>query len=208
MNIQQLVLVENNQPITSSRIIAEVFGKRHDHVIKAIEALEIPEDYRAPNFGVSEYEVKTGIGAMRKYKMYNLTKDGFTILAMGFTGQKAMEFKIKYINAFNAMAEELQKDQLKALENKEPQQKKDNSAIDRIYHAVNDVFGSAFEDRYITSKHLVPLIQRASDRLDIWDFVDAIQIATDRVFEPLSCIKYFEGVIRNKWRNNGVIAYH
>jgi hypothetical protein len=119
-----------------------------------------------------------------------------------------MEFKIKYINAFNAMAEELQKDQLKALENKEPQQKKDNSAIDRIYHAVNDVFGSAFEDRYITSKHLVPLIQRASDRLDIWDFVDAIQIATDRVFEPLSCIKYFEGVIRNKWRNNGVIAYH
>ncbi len=98
-----LVQIINNQAKTTSNIIAETFGKRHDNVIRAIESLEIPENFGALNFEVVEYT--DAKGELRK--AYEITRDGFTLLAMGFTGKKAMEFKIKYINAFNEMEKAL-----------------------------------------------------------------------------------------------------
>ncbi|TBL15267.1 transcriptional regulator [Bacillus paranthracis] len=90
----------NNEVVTDSLNIAEVFGKQHKHVIRDIENLiaELGEKGK-PNFGLSSY----GVGNGREYKKYNLTKDGFTLLVMGFTGKEALKFKLMYIDQFNAM---------------------------------------------------------------------------------------------------------
>lgn len=90
-------------PKTSSRAIAECFGKEHKHVMRDIKALQVSDSFRLSNFGLSQAPDAQGINR----PMYWLTKDGFTILAMGYTGQKAMQFKEAYIAAFNAMAERL-----------------------------------------------------------------------------------------------------
>lgn len=95
---------ETGFPVTTSLKIAEKFEKQHKHVIEAIKNLEIPEDFRQPNFRLTERETQMpGNGAIRKDPMYEITRDGFTFLAMGFTGKKAAEWKIKYIEAFNRM---------------------------------------------------------------------------------------------------------
>lgn len=97
--MSELVIMQNQQAVTSSRKIAEVFGRRHDHVLDAIDNL-IPENAGVKEmFSLTEYENERG----RRYPEYFMNRDGFTLLAMGFTGQKALEFKLKYIGAFNRM---------------------------------------------------------------------------------------------------------
>lgn len=97
-----LVKILNNQVITDTTMIAVVFGKKHCDVMRAVQQLDLPEDFGKRNFALSSYHAGT-----RDYPMYEITRDGFTLLAMGFTGKKAMEWKIKYINAFNTMEKAL-----------------------------------------------------------------------------------------------------
>lgn len=87
---------------TTSVRIAEVFGKRHDHVLRKIQAMDIDE-FSRPNFGEAFYIDAQG----KKRPMYEITKDGFMFVVMGFTGKKADKIKIAYINTFNKMAEQL-----------------------------------------------------------------------------------------------------
>lgn len=87
-------------PVVTSLNVAEVFGKLHHHVMDCIKALECSEDFISTNFRVSSYKPER---AKRSYPMYEMTRDGFTFLAMGFTGAKAAEFKEGYIKAFNQM---------------------------------------------------------------------------------------------------------
>lgn len=94
-----IVFENNNEAVTSSRLVAEYFHKRHDTVIRAIENLNCSEEFNRHNFAEITYTDSRG----RKQPEYLMTKDGFTILAMGFTGAKAMQFKEAYINAFNKM---------------------------------------------------------------------------------------------------------
>lgn len=91
---------KNGQAMVSSLTVAEVFGKEHCDVLKAIKNLDCSADFRDGNFAVSKYKP---VGQKRSYPCYNMTKDGFTYLVFGFTGAKAAEFKEKYIAAFNAM---------------------------------------------------------------------------------------------------------
>lgn len=102
------VKVENGQPVTTSLKIAEVFGKRHSDVIRAIESLQVPDGWHKRNFAPMLIDVQIGNGAARHDKAYRITRDGFTLLAMGFTGTKAMQFKLAYIEAFNKMEKTLQ----------------------------------------------------------------------------------------------------
>lgn len=92
---------------TTSLIVAEKFGKRHDNVIRAIEALDIPDEYHARNFEDMVHEAQIGSGATRQSKHYSLTRDGFALLVMGFTGKRAMAWKIKFLEAFTMMEAEL-----------------------------------------------------------------------------------------------------
>lgn len=103
--MEELVKMIDGKAVTTSRKVAEVFEKQHKNVLQSIRELEIPEDFRELNFQPSEYEVKNNIGKTVKYPEYLITKDGFLFLVTGFTGKKAAEFKIAFINAFNTMEE-------------------------------------------------------------------------------------------------------
>lgn len=108
-NPEPIVTVQDGKVTASSKDIARIFGKRHAHVMDAIRDLmaQCPENFNEPNFRLMFIETKVGRGGMRKDPVYAMTRDGFTLLAMGFTGQKAMQFKIAYIEAFNRMEAEL-----------------------------------------------------------------------------------------------------
>lgn len=116
--MNDLVFAQNGQVLTNSLTIANVFDKRHTDVMRSIKSLEIPEDLRQRNFAQTFKIVKMPNGAQRKDPVFNLTKDGFVLLVMGFTGKKAMEFKIKYIEAFNAMERALSERNVPALDAK------------------------------------------------------------------------------------------
>ena len=94
-----LTFIQDGKVLTDSRTVAATFGKRHDDVLRRIRALDIPADFSARNFAGAEYTDEQG----KPRICYHITRDGFVLLVMGFTGKKAMAFKIKYIEAFNAM---------------------------------------------------------------------------------------------------------
>lgn len=136
-----MITERDGVPVTTSRVVAEQFGKRHDNVLRDIDALL--EDLRSPTNALKSEEVNgSNFGAVNELKiepvnqrnftpvestsglqfaelnfhpvtyrdakgetrpMYLLTRDGFTLLAMGFTGARALQFKVAYINAFNRM---------------------------------------------------------------------------------------------------------
>lgn len=100
---EALVKVENNQIVTDSRSVAEHFGKRHDNVMVTIGGLlknkETQQMFCKTTY-VNEQNNQT-------YPMYLMNRDGFSLLVMGFTGAKALEWKLKYIQAFNEMEKEL-----------------------------------------------------------------------------------------------------
>jgi len=91
------------QITTTSQQIAAHFGKRHADVIRAIRKLESPEDFNERNFALVEFTDAKG----EKRPAYRITRDGFTLLAMGFTGKEAMQWKVAYLTAFNKMEQEL-----------------------------------------------------------------------------------------------------
>lgn len=101
--MMELVKFNGDKAVTDSKTVAKVFGKEHKKVLRDIEALQIPDDWRGANFGPSHFERTTPTGGKYLDKAYTITRDGFTILAMGYTGSKAMKFKLAYIDAFNRM---------------------------------------------------------------------------------------------------------
>lgn len=99
-----VVTVVDGNVTTLSTDVAIFFEKQHKDVLRAIEnILETVDEEHKRNFAPMLVDVKIGCGATRKSKAYRLTRDGFTFLAMGFTGARAQEFKWAYIDAFNKM---------------------------------------------------------------------------------------------------------
>lgn len=80
---------KQHQSITTSRIVAETFGKNHFHVLRDIRELQCSDEFRATNFGLKLKTTDLGFGRERQDEYYELTKDGFTFLVMGYTGEKA-----------------------------------------------------------------------------------------------------------------------
>ncbi|HFZ5079746.1 TPA: Rha family transcriptional regulator [Campylobacter coli] len=94
--------VANDQVTTTSLDIAAVFNKRHDNIIAKIETF--PKDsFTDLNFKASKYIDSTG----RILPCYKITRDGFSLLVMGFTGEKAYKWKVEFIKAFNEMEKRL-----------------------------------------------------------------------------------------------------
>lgn len=98
----QLVIISNEKVTTTSLLIAKKFGKEHKNVLQSIQQMECSPEFSRLHFKPREY-----INRGRKYTMYEITKDGFLILVMGFTGVKAMSFKEEYIGEFNRMEDKL-----------------------------------------------------------------------------------------------------
>lgn len=108
LTVPQLVttpslLMADGQPMATSLQVAEHFGKRHGDVIRAIRNLGCSDGYRERNFALTINRVPGPKGALRDEPMYHISRDGFALLAMGFTGKEAMRWKEAYIAAFNAM---------------------------------------------------------------------------------------------------------
>ncbi|VEW00035.1 Ash family protein [Escherichia coli] len=97
------VTIKNGRAVTTSVAIAEFFGKRHDNVLRAIANIECSEKFNALNFEDVTYTDTKG----EKRPMYQITKNGFVFLVMGFTGKKAAAFKEAYIAEFDRMEAEL-----------------------------------------------------------------------------------------------------
>ena len=97
------VVMKDGSPVTTSLKIAEIFGKRHDNVLRTIKQIDCSEEFVLLNFEETDYLDSSG----RTYPMYEMTKDGFIFLAMGFTGHLAAQFREAYIKKFNDMEEQL-----------------------------------------------------------------------------------------------------
>lgn len=93
------VVIEDSKTLTTSLNVAKYFDRKHYNVLRDIENLGVSERFTALNFEASKYIDSTG----RKLPMYKMTRDGFVILIMGYTGPKAMQIKEAYIDAFNFM---------------------------------------------------------------------------------------------------------
>jgi len=97
--MNELVFMKNDEVLTNSRNVARDFNKEHHNVVKAIEGIVKSND-TSNLFHETTYVHEQN---KQKYKEYLMNRDGFTLLAMSFTGNKAMEFKLKYISEFNKM---------------------------------------------------------------------------------------------------------
>ena len=100
----ELVIMHDRQVVTSSLQVAETFEKQHKNIIRDIDKL-----LESGGSKLSREMFSKGAYANRgkQYPMYYMNRDGFTLLAMGFNGKKAMQFKLKYIEAFNSMEKRL-----------------------------------------------------------------------------------------------------
>jgi Rha family phage regulatory protein len=104
------VITSNGKVVTSSIAVASYFHKRHDHVMDKIRSViaDCEPAWRLPNFRETVYERQNPSGGVAiTTPMYELTRDAFVLIVMGFTGKKALQWKIDYINAFNKMEGEL-----------------------------------------------------------------------------------------------------
>lgn len=97
-----ILSTQNGEPVASSRQIAESFGKEHKHVLTAIRQILVAENSATKFFHETAFEYRG-----QKFPEYMMNRDGFTLLAMGFTGKAALEWKLKYIQAFNEMEKQL-----------------------------------------------------------------------------------------------------
>ena len=93
---------QNGEPVASSREIAKRFGKEHKHVLAAIRQILVAENSATKFFHETTFEYRG-----QKFPEYLMNRDGFSLLAMGFTGKEAVQWKLKYIAAFNAMEKQL-----------------------------------------------------------------------------------------------------
>lgn len=106
---QNAFRVVEGRPVTSSRIVAEYFGKRHSDVVRAIQTIitQKPDLQASRNFAQWSEEVEIGSGAKRAVTCFWMDQKGFSILAMGFTGSKALDFKCAFYDEFERMEQQL-----------------------------------------------------------------------------------------------------
>lgn len=109
INYELVFKGQNNQVLTNSLLVAEKFGKEHSDVLRAIDALvsKMAENQCEGYFAETSVDIPQPNGGVRDSRVVIMNRDGFTLLVMGFTGKKALQFKLDYIAAFNAMEKQL-----------------------------------------------------------------------------------------------------
>lgn len=142
--MNKVKIINDNGTLTVSSLqVAEDFGKEHRNVVQAIEELKKGvAEKSADLFIESSYQHRQN---KQVYKSYNLTRDGFSLLVMGFTGKKALEWKLKYIEAFNLMEQEIKEQysdispQLKFLIEMERKQKQLEAKQQELENKIADI---------------------------------------------------------------------
>lgn len=126
MTSQPLVRHSGNRLITTSLAISNNFNKKHKDVLRAVENLECSQEFRKRNFAPTSYKTSQG----KVLPAYEITRDGFVFLCMGFTGAQAALWKEKYIEAFNRLEAEICR--------REAQPAIDAAALERLRQAYLD----------------------------------------------------------------------
>ena len=159
---------QNDQVLTTSLKVAEVFEKEHKHVLDAVRKL-----FTAENSAVKQmFQESTYLNERNQSQpMFVMNRDGFTLLAMGFNGKKALDFKIAYIDAFNKMEAELKSQQTKQL-----------SAAESLLQSVQLLV--AHERQLAILEHNQKNMQGAISSL--YDKVYGMQFETDMVKQKLN----------------------
>lgn len=109
--MNNLVVLRDRQAVTDSLKVAESFDKKHKHVLETARNLAAENSATKKMFVESTY-----VNRGKEYPMIYMNRDGFTLLAMGFTGKKALDFKLKYIQAFNEMEKRIRQPKSERLE--------------------------------------------------------------------------------------------
>ena len=172
---------QNDQVCTSSFKVAEFFEKNHPDVVRAIDRLRDKlqsTDFQCDAKMSSEIifeehfeDIPQPNGGTKKGKYFIMNKDAFTLLAMGFTGKRVLEFKIAYINEFNKMEAELKSQQTKQL-----------SAAESLLQSVQLLV--AHERQLAILEHNQKNMQGAISSL--YDKVYGMQFETDMVKQKLN----------------------
>lgn len=138
INLNPEIVVNNRgQAVTSSQSVAAFFIKRHDDVLKKIRNLDCSPEFHNRNFAEMSINLKIGNGAMRKTPFFQMTKNGFVFLVMGFTGKKAAQFKEAYISEFDRMEAELAEERYLSIGNSTD--KKDLIAlVDQLQRTIHE----------------------------------------------------------------------
>lgn len=172
--MKDLVQINNDRVVVSSRDIAEHFEKEHKVVLRSIENLKAQNCTLTSMFYETSYTSGTG----KSYKEYQMNRDGFSLLVMGFTGSKALDWKLKYINAFNEMEKRLKDlavvkdsymidDPIKRAQRwiEEQQEKKVLAeTCTKQEQVINELKPKAdYVDRILKSKSLMPITAIAKD---------------------------------------------
>lgn len=186
MALMPIVSVINNHVTALSTDVAKYFGKSHFHVIRDIENLieKLPSS-RASIFGASEVQIASNLknAPSKLIKAYRMTRDGFTLLVMGWTGEKALQFKLAWLDAFNRMEEQLRKQQTLADQDNtlisNEQQYELSSRVMRKTHALFGNKNYSFVYRALKRRFRIPrytcLLQR--DFEDALAFVDGLKVS-------------------------------
>lgn len=122
-----ILSTQNGEPVASSREVAKRFGKEHKHVLAAIRQILVADNSATKFFHETAFEYRG-----QRFPEYLMNRDGFALLAMGFTGKEAVTWKLKYIEAFNQMEKQL------AAQHKDQQAVQDENiqrAIDQVIAA-------------------------------------------------------------------------
>lgn len=217
-NPDHFVTSLDGQLITSSLLVAEAFHKEHKDVLRKIENLDITDDFLSAHFYAHNQKVTFGKGGQRDSKVYRMTKDGFMLLVMGFTGKRAMDIKIAYINAFNRMAAQLaqqppprldgqitpeQQEALKQLvltrSKSVPPEHQPRAAI-TLWSALKSHFGRSYKEidanQYSEALALVLRINLAGERsqADDRESVDNVMLLTDSTYRT-QALEYIDDLL-------------
>ena len=216
LNVPALEII-NGKPTTLSTQVAEYFGKQHKDILKAIRnVLEYAPRLNGRNF--SPVEFKDAKGEMRP--AYRMDRKGFVLLAMGFTGKVVMEFKIAYIDEFDRMEAELQKQRQLAFPahetiNAEQQYeickavaaraKKESAHYQTIYRAIKNRFKIAKYDQLPAERFKECLIFIDSVELKAPEIPEAIEIRTPTIEQDLPLHQRYAVINRGEvivWRES------
>ena len=159
------VLRQDGNLVVSSREVATNFGKNHQHVLRDIDELKRGVQNWTDLFIPSSYMHEQN---KQEYREYLLTRDGFTLLAMGFTGKKALDWKLKYIEAFNKMENLINKpiptdlQVLQGMLNKLIEQEAEVKVISEQTQAIKDTIVAEYDNWREEIKRQINAIQKKS----------------------------------------------
>jgi len=192
------IQIINGHPATTSLRIAEHFGKKHFHVLRAIKNLECSPEFRASNFGLTSKPVQMPGGGVRNDTVCTMTRDGFVFLAMGFTGKEVAQWKEAYIKAFNEMeAEIVRQQQAKQAAALPVISQPDLETINRINQRAWNLAQASFEE-YRSRMMEDVLVKNGSIKPEDWEPVETSAEMIEMILEAVNGLESMTRSLRRK----------